>query len=260
MTERANREPTGNARLVLPPDLLDPNVRWYARVPQWGGVINVAEDDKVTRCLAGCLTKTSLPALRRAQVWHRVWEGLQHLPRWDMPFWADYSDDLYVGDWNSPTEFVNWFSWNVACAYLWTRRMSRTIVAPQDIEELLRSSTPYSDGLVTAVSPRNVRAARIHLAQVAIRFLDGPASWDGVPKEAVVYPYWGLAATVDVVYRYLPDKLQEWYGSTRWKGERRAVRRCTTLLRDVIPRHILYPAGVLEQIGGAGASNRDYWR
>lgn len=247
-------------KLALPSDLLSPNVRWYSRVPQWGGVIGLPDNDEVTVCLTRCLTDNRVSSPVRAQVWHRVWEGTQHLPRWDMPFWGNYPRKLvFLDDWNSPTEFINWFAWNVACAYLWCRRMSQTIVRPQDIEDLLRSPTPYVDGIVTAVSPRNVRAARIHLSLVAIRFLDGPGSWDAAPKEPVVYPHWGLAATLDVVNKYLPDKLQEWYGSTRWKGERRAVRRCTTLYRDVIPRHVVYAAQVLNQIGGTDVSNRHYW-
>jgi hypothetical protein len=221
--------------------------RWTGR-PAVGGVINVPDDDEASYRIEQALTSSS-PVERRSKLWHDTWERLEHLPAWDLPFWA--GTDIDVHNWDTPNEFANFFAWNMATCYIWLNRITAGIRPTEnDILSLLTSSEENQTPQILDATSAHIIRVKLRVEQFVFENLDGISPWEAKCREVVDYPTHGLLSTLTLIRANFNENCDDWlYEVDGRRDRRRAVKRVQNYIRLIKHRRLMTSAETLSRIG-----------
>jgi len=243
---------SSDGELHLPDDLfLDPNRPWSKLLPPYGGIINIKrDDDYVTRLLRRCVDGDEA-ADHRNFAWHYVWENCPYLPSWDIPVIFRGETDIDITAWNSPTEFINWFGWHCATAYIWANHLTAELQPREDVMNLLTSGRQREDvpdvvERQSKVIDRNKKGLR----QVAITYLKGPLYWSKITMERVTYPTDGLKRMLKDIDETMDRKTIDWIDQAVTKRDKSAAARVQHIQDVIIPVRVRHCAVMFNRLGG----------
>jgi hypothetical protein len=238
---------------------LPPQRPWSKHLPTGGGIINIRrDDDYVTSLLRECISSDTLPPDRRNYIWHFVWENCPYLPHWSLPIIFDGDTKIKVTDWHSPTEFINWFGWHCACAFIWCNHQTSQLQPDDKVIGLLTSNKPAKMPGLFHGKQKVIDRNKKHLEHICLNYLQGPRTWKQITIEEPVYPTWGLLRMLSDIDRTIDRKTLDWIDLATTKLERGAMGRILHIQETMIPQRVLHPAKVFNRMGG-GLDSSDHW-